>query len=440
MIGRKPLLALCGGALLAVGHGAAAAPSRAQQLQDLRVFRSEVFDKDRSYSAADRARADRLLLDMERQAGTLNRAQFALLLGEAVAIARNGHTEEKSGPLREQMNRSPVHFFVARDGIFVIDSSVPQVAVGSRVVRIGDMTPEQLQERLAGYAAGNRGHREWVLYSVLESPELLHALGATTADDRFELTLAGNRRVVVHALPRDARDAERWWGDRELAVAGFHGAPVPLYLKEPKRGYRFEQMPGRGLAYLAFRQNHDDESAEPLSTFASRVRDAVARQRPCFVVVDERLNYGGDLNLTRELMQALPKLIARGGHLYAITGGKTFSAGISSLGYLKQSAGSRLTMVGEPIGDSLEFWAEGDRTTLPGSQLNFSYATDLHTYDRPCTFRYCHISILEHPIVVESLQPQVRIPLLFRDYAKGRDAAFEWILRDIAARRSACGR
>ena len=411
---------------------------RAQQLEDIAVFSAEVLDRDRSYTPRARASAVQLLDRLRRDSGKLNRATFALRLGEIVALARNGHTEQKSGPLRQQMNRSPIHYFVGSDGAFVVDSQVKSVPVGAQVKRLGKLSIEQIQDRLARYAAGNRGHREWMLYTVLESPELLHALGATEAPDRFSITLAGNKPIWLRAMPADPADAENWWGDRELALASRARAPAPLYLKEPARGYRFEVFPDQSLAYIQFRQNHDDSSGETISDFTSRVAAGLKQQKPCFVIVDQRLNYGGDLNLTRGVMQMLPQLIAKGGHVYAITGGKTFSAGVSSLGYLKQAAGARLTIVGQEIGDDLDFWAEGDRVSLPNSGLMFGFATERHTYARPCREQYCHGSIVEHPIIVSDLKPQVPVPLKYRDYERGLDRSFAWVRDDLQRRRSGC--
>ena len=99
-------------------------------------------------------------------------------------------------------------------------------------------------------------------------------------------------------------------------------------------------------------------------------------------------------------MQALPGVAQD--RVYAITSGRTFSAAISSLGYLKQAAGDRLTIVGEPVGDRLEFWAEGDIMTLPGLGAMLLYATERHNYMTGCPEDDCHGSVRTHPIRVRS--------------------------------------
>jgi hypothetical protein len=158
------------------------------------------------------------------------------------------------------------------------------------------------------------------------------------------------------------------------------------------------------------------------------------RRRPRNIVVDLRFNMGGDLNIAREFMRALPGIASD--HVYAITSGRTFSAAISSLGYLKQAAGDRLTIVGEPIGDRLQFWAEGDIMTLPGLGAMILYASERHNYMTGCPEADCHAAIREHPIRVRSLQPDIATPLTWADFQARRDPAMAAILRDIARRRA----
>jgi hypothetical protein len=54
----------------------------------------------------------------------------------------------------------------------------------------------------------------------------------------------------------------------------------------------------------------------------------------------------------------------------------TFSAAISSVGYLEQTAPDRVTIVGEIVGDRLEFWAEGGPVTLPRTGMRLSVSTE----------------------------------------------------------------
>jgi hypothetical protein len=137
-----------------------------------------------------------------------------------------------------------------------------------------------------------------------------------------------------------------------------------------------------------------------------------------------RANGGGDLNTTRDFMQALPGLVP--GRIFALTSPWTFSAAISSVGYLKQAAGARLTIVGEMVGDRLEFWAEGGPVFLPATGASANVSTERHDYRTGCRpYRDCHGSVVRHPISVASLAPDIDAPLTFAAYVAGRDPAME---------------
>lgn len=111
-----------------------------------------------------------------------------------------------------------------------------------------------------------------------------------------------------------------------------------------------------------------------------------------------------------------------------ITDVATFSAGISSVGFVKQAAPRQITIVGEPNGDRLIFYGEPRDLTLPNSQIGMSYATGLHDYRHGCRwFGPCYWVNWFYPISVATLEPDLPAPLTFALVAAGRDPAMEAI-------------
>ena len=88
-----------------------------------------------------------------------------------------------------------------------------------------------------------------------------------------------------------------------------------------------------------------------------------------------------------------------------------------------------MTIVGEPVDDHLEFWAEGCLVELPASGATLLYASERHDYTTGCPEPECHAPIRDHPIRVKSLEPDVPVPLAFADYRAGRDAALDAVAR-----------
>jgi hypothetical protein len=269
----------------------------------------------------------------------------------------------------------------------------------------------------------------------MELPALLAAAGFGGDPARITYTLEkrGGRpeQVVVRAALAPYQGEAAFVGQSALVdgAALLPAERVPLYLRAPDRAFQLAFPEGLDGAYVQL----NAVRGPGLSQFLGSTLEELRRRRPHTIIVDLRFNMGGDLNLARDFMRALPG-IARD-RVYAITSGRTFSAAISSLGYLKQAAGDRLTVVGQPIGDRLEFWAEGDMVMLPGLGAMLLYATERHNYRTGCPEADCHAAIRDHPIRVRSLQPDLPVALRWADFQAGRDPAMAAIARDIQRRR-----
>jgi hypothetical protein len=143
-------------------------------------------------------------------------------------------------------------------------------------------------------------------------------------------------------------------------------------------------------------------------------------------VLDLRMTGGGDLNTTRAWVRRLPRIAS--GRVFVLTSPWTFSAAISTTGYLKQSAPDRVTIVGEMVGDRLDFHSEGDVFTLPNSGAAILNATERHDYRTGCrNVENCHGSVVRYPIEVASLAPDINAPWTIEAYRAGRDPAVEAI-------------
>jgi hypothetical protein len=193
-------------------------------------------------------------------------------------------------------------------------------------------------------------------------------------------------------------------------------------VSEPGRAFRMEPLPEIDAQYIQLRLNKSFYE-QKIETFLASARATLEKAKPRNVVVDLRQDGGGDLNTTRAFMQALPTMVAADGRIFVLTSGRTFSAGIASAGYLEQAAPTRVTIVGEPVGDHLEFWAEGGLVQLPVSKAVLLPATERHNYTTGCPEPDCHGPIRENPIRIPLLEPDVAAPLTYADYRAGRDPA-----------------
>lgn len=387
--------------------------------------------KNRSYSAAARVEA---LRRAELLTGLVGQpARFELEAAHIAALADNGHSALLPPQWASRYPRSPVHLALFADGLYVIAAPAEHAALlRRRVIAINGHPWRTVHRAYSRYQGGEQAFRDQFVTLFMETPALLAAADLGADADALTLTLEtprGRRQAVtVRARLSPFEGEAAFVGYPQLLDAASLLAPEarPLYLQEPERPFRLAFPARLDGAYIQLKATRGLE----IDAFLTAALAQLGARRPRNIVVDLRFNLGGDLNITRDFMRALPAL-ADGGRVYAITSGRTFSAAISSLGYLKQAAGDRLTIVGEPIGDRLEFWAEGDILRLPGLGALMLYADERHNYMTGCPEEDCHGSIRDHPIRVRSLQPDIAAPLAFADFLAGRDPAMEAILREI---------
>lgn len=434
-------------ALVAGGVAFAAMDASAQQSAgaaeaqraDIAAFRTVFLAQDRAYSEAARAEAEARLAVLERQAGAVSPAYFELELSRIVALADNGHTALLPGSRAAHYNRVPLRLAYFPDGYYVVRAA-PKHAdlLGARLTSIDGHDLAALRVASRSLIGGAEGWRDRVAPYLFESPEQLHALELARRADwaRYRFVLADGRSVtrVITAAPRRGAvvatirglfgepylmPAYEPEGMRTLLAAG----AAPWSLQAPGETFRVRAAPEMNGHVVELRQT-SNAANETIAAALERIEAQLREASPLNVVLEMRLNHGGDLNTARNFMRALPT-IARG-RIFVLTGPGTFSAAISSIGYLKQASPERVTIVGEPVGDRLRFFAEGGIEVLPNAGSYLLAATERHDYQTGCQgFADCHGSVVRHPIAVASLQPDIAAPWTIEAYSAGRDPAME---------------
>jgi hypothetical protein len=400
----------------------------------------EFLAHDRSYSKDARAAAEAEIDGLARPGASLSAPAFQLAVARVAALARNGHTLLIPAFWPFQLDRIPLRLHLFSDGLFVIHAPAALDDLrGARVASIDGHPVGELRQAFALYIGARESKRDEWIGLFLESPALLHAAGLARLDDRVALALDRadgtiEMRVVPARLdPPAGSPMQLFSRSRLVSHAAENASPVPLSLAEPDRFFRQAPLPDLEAHYVQLRAN-DSVDGQEIAEFLSLTLATIRERSPRNLVVDLRFDGGGDLNTTRAFFQTLPSLLPREGRIFALTSGRTFSAGISSLGYLKQAAGDRVTIVGEPIGDHLLFWAEGRLVELKASGATLLYAAERHDYTTGCPEPDCHAPIRKHPIRVTSLEPDVLAPLAFADYRAGRDPALEAVRRLLGPR------
>ena len=433
----RALLALAA----AVLAGTTAFTQPAVMAEDITQFRREFMAVDKSYSVAARAEAERRLAALEKNLGVTTAAQFELEIARIVALADNGHTNANALSRARRHNRVPVRLAPFIGDFFVLRARGAHAdLLGARLVSIDGQPSAKLRDTAHTLTGGTASFRDRSTPLFLESPQLLHAAGMAAAPAEATYVFERDGKRIERRLVAEPPDPETpmlpsfyvLYPAPAVAESGewrslLDPKAAPWSLTDPAARFRWREDPELNALVVEMRQNRSTPDYD-IGDFQALVQKELRARKPRNLVLDMRFNGGGDLTTTRLFMQSLPALVP--GAIVVLTSPWTFSAAISSIGYVEQLAPDRVTIVGEQIGDRLEFWSEGSPLTLGRSGMVISRATQRHDYATGCKpYKDCHGNVVRHPISVRTLEPNVAAPWTIDAYRAGRDPAMDAVAR-----------
>jgi hypothetical protein len=375
------------------------------QREDISDFREYFLNVDRSFSTEARAAAEARISRLEDASESMAPSAFAVELCRIAALADNAHTQclprwvgrdlcEKvaamggakppwcrlQDPDFEIPDFQNVSLALMPFGeqFHVIGVQTPNAdLLGSRLVAVDGKPIDRIRTMLRTFAGGTPAHRDQVAARVLASPAQLHAVGLSrdVGSVWYSFVTLGGQHIKRQLwVPPPSARPQTW-----------HSLPTPdgspWALQEPDKRFRFRDAPEIDSVIVQLRvvDNGDDRNIMDFLEGAESRRQESARRN---VVLDMRSNGGGNFYLVREFMTRWPEQVP--GHFFVLTSRETFSAAITSIAYLKQAGRSRVSIIGEPVGDRLMFFSDGLPVQLPHSGLFFLPATVRMDYHDGC--------------------------------------------------------
>lgn len=396
---------------------------------------------DRSFTASTREEFLSRVAALRRLAPSLGEAAFLMGVARAVAAAGNGHTQLDPATWRARLASVPVRFAWLGDALHIVRVRAGHSRLsGARVVAIAGEDPLRLVHRLAPYLSGTPERARAQSPMLLESPPVIAALLPGAPDDALRLRLmdadGAEHEVRLPALPPGTPPAASKPG-RVLApdplpdeagwVAAIDARGVPVTLRGAARLFHAEAL-RPGVLYLhPWRVSRGfDASIGRALDAALGPDDAPAWRR---IVLDLRLNDGGEYQAVHAALRRLPSRLAPEGRVEILTDETTYSGAIIMAALARHFAGPRSRIVGTRAGDALAFWAEGTHVTLPRSRLRIHIATGFHDWARGCREWRCYWPNVFRGVAVGSIEPTVRVHRDFPGLARGVDAVLEAALR-----------
>jgi hypothetical protein len=348
---------------------------------------------------------------------TSNELLVGLMRIAALPGPRNGHTGIfPLHPHRRQLHLYPLRLYDFADGIYVVDAGGPEL-VGTRLVAmagtpigrvlrlVGPLVPRDNASSLRGAAP----HYALVA-EVLDGLGIADGIGPLT----FTFERENGERFETVLTPLTVAEYAAEFAD---PLHGHYPAALPhrsrpLYLAESGRELFVRKLAGGRVLYVGY-----NTALVPTSGVAQRIQRLARSPRVERVVVDVRLNGGGNNLTTNPLLAALAsKQVNRRGRLFLLIGRATFSAAGNFAADVDRF--TRATLVGEPTGGGVNQYGDPTTVTLPATGWEVRIATSYVVRGEPGDRRL-------------AVEPDVRVDLRAADFFEGRDPVLAVALRGL---------
>jgi len=398
-----------------------AAPDQPKQLtaeqwrEDLRFMAAELKTRHANlYHKVSQAKFDAAVADLDRRIPQLQRNQIIVGMMRIAALVGDGHTRIEPRKDKAFGFRSlPLTLYWFDDGIYVRAAITDhRDLLGARIEAVGGVPIAESIRRVSELVSTETlsGPRLFVP-RYLAMPDILQALGLSDSREAATLTLVRDGHRSTVRVPA-GEVAPPWPGDTDISLVTPDGwidarsAAQPLWLQAPLDYHRLIELPG-GSLYAQLNMVADAKT-ETLSAFGDRILERSKALNSKAIVLDLRLNQGGNGELRQGFVRSLIKAEDADTRLFVLTARGTFSASQFILDDL-----DRLTdalFIGEPASSRPTGYGDAFRSTLSNSGI--SVRTSIKYWQSGQDMR---------PYTPVDLAPAYR----FADYAAGRDPMLE---------------
>ena len=416
--------------------------SKAEAQRDDLDYLRHLPQDDWSYTDKTRAEAQAVIDQALKQKLPMKPGPFELVVARVNALADNGHTNVWGGARANRLVRLPIRVYSFADGVFIVRALPAQKALlGAQILAIDGHPIADVAKAVSIYTGGTAEEKNSRLPFYLEAPQLLHAAGVANTNDSLALTVklpdgTTETRLVLGDDP-DPKAPKLWPNDELKPVANDGESKdwlpalrgkvesLPMFAGEPKPFY--DGTLPNGAYYIRFDTNNDSNGMK-IGDFANGAFARAVAAKPKIVIVDLRMNGGGDYTTTAHFMRNLPLALPQA-KFYILLSQETFSAGMTSAAFLKQAAGDRGFFVGTRPGDRIRFNAEGGDFCLPFSGVCMGVRTAIHDYStthcRPLFS--CYVINWFYPVAIKGFEPDIKAPLTWDALSHGHDPALDAI-------------
>lgn len=364
--------------------------------QDIAEIERIVKSVDVSIREANCENVDSALRELDDQ---YSNEAFLLAAMRTLALAKNGHTRIIPNQV---ISLFPLRFVAIGKGIY--QTSSHENPNNRRLMKVNGTPVSEIQTRLQPYLAGNSGRQAAIGAMLFAWPAAMQAINVLTDD---AVTYEFTNGSVVRTAVQSAKTGSKLYPTFET------GTPLP-----DKRKFDCRKIDGALLITLPSfgpNSNVQDSLATMIKT--------IGAHPDCNIILDLRGNQGGNFFLSLPLIDYLEQQGTT--RTQAILVDKfTFSAAIVFVAIARARLGNP-KIIGEEMGDTTRFYAEGDTLTLPQTGALLRYSTAFHDWQDGTFDATTPDVIVQHLVAAGDLRPDVQPEITLDDLQNGRDACLE---------------
>ncbi|SCY38915.1 peptidase S41 [Rhizobium sp. NFACC06-2] len=328
--------------------------------QDLEKILEIVLPTDPSFRRIEQATIDSCICDTRRYALEGSEEAFLFSAMRLLALPDNGHTRLIPN---DSIAVLPLRFVSVGTTVQLTDTALETTAPRGKLIAVNGATLGQIEAAAEKFLAGTRQRKRVIGPILLAWPYALAHLGFSSKENTTEYRLKDENGQITdlkvengHTVPASM-----------LYPRNEHGKADPAW--KPERFVEIKAWQGLGLSISLPSFFDPGETALPKAIF-----DAAEHVSTCSnqkLLIDVRGNTGGDFLQTMPLIDKKPMLVDK----------FTFSAAIVFVAILKHRLGRRLKLIGEEMGDGVNFFAEGGLLDLPISGAVVRYSSAFHDWE-----------------------------------------------------------
>ncbi len=373
------------------------------------------------YKSISKERLDSIVNALYTKIPSLGDIQITLEFIKIMRLVNDAHTMIYAFYERPELLKNlPFNMFFFKEGLYITEADIRyKDLLGCEIIALDDKSIPEIMQGIAPILNRDNemGPKVMGVFRMRTLP-LLYGLGLIKSPDKVTITVKdtiGNTRKITIAAdcPIPTR---KLWDKLPGSWISYYAAKnetPPGYLQKQFEPYWFEYLKNKQTVY--FQYNRISSEGIPFEHFCDSLFDFINSNQVNRLVIDVRLNNGGN---TRLVPYLLNKIIAstkinQPGHLFVITGRRTFSAAQNFTSLVERFTPA--VFIGEPTGSSPNFIGEEMPFELPYSKLMANVSDQYWQSSWPSDTR-------------KWTTPFFYIEPSFKDFAAGRDPDLEAIL------------